>query len=176
MAPVRLAAEDLLIITGSMGSGKTAVLAEASDILTLKGTPHASINLDGLATAHLPSGVEDNDLMYRNLRCVWENCARLGLTRLMLARAIEDRAELERCREAVSGTNIVICRLSATLETMRERVRNREVGMLQHSFVARVAELDAVLDQAHLENFSLMNENRPVTDVAREMLVRSGWL
>jgi len=47
---------------------------------------------------------------------------------------------------------------------------------LQGSYVARVAELNSVLDNAHLEDFSLLNENRPVTHVAHEMLVRAGWL
>ncbi len=99
MAPT----DALLIITGSMGSGKTAVLSEASDILVVRNIPHASIDLDALGTMHLPSSVEDNQLMYRNLRSVWENYAQVGLTRLLLARAIEDRAELECCRAGLTG-------------------------------------------------------------------------
>ena len=170
------APEALLIITGSMGSGKTAVLAEASDILTLQGVPHASIDLDAFGTAHLPSKAINDSVMYRNLRSVWENYAALGLTRLMLARAIEDRAELERCLDAVSGTKAVICRLTASIETMRQRVRRRESGTQQHKYVERVAELNAVLDRAQLEDLSLANEERSLTDVAQEMLTRAGWL
>ena len=49
--------ESLLIITGSMGAGKTSVLAEASDILALGKIVHAAIDLDTLALAHLPSAV-----------------------------------------------------------------------------------------------------------------------
>src|SRR5579864_5037310 len=103
----------LLIITGSMGSGKTSVLYEASDILAFRNIPHASIDLDALGTAHLPSSVRDK-LMYRNLRPVSENYAHVGLTRLLLARAIENRAELECCREAVSAAKVVVCRLTAS--------------------------------------------------------------
>src|SRR5882762_1934691 len=99
----------LLIITGSMGSGKTTVLAEASDILAIRNIPHATIDLDALGTAHLPPEINDNGVMYRNLRSVWENYAVLGLTRLMLARAVENRAELERCRSAVSGAETLVC-------------------------------------------------------------------
>jgi hypothetical protein len=115
-------------------------------------------------------------LMYRNLRSVWANYAQAGLRRLLLARAIEDRAELECCRNAVSGGKVVICRLTASIKTMQDRVQSRELGTLQGSYVARVAELNSILDHAHLEDFSLRNENRPVTDVAHEMLVRAGWL
>jgi predicted ATP-binding protein involved in virulence len=172
MAP----ADALLIITGSMGSGKTTVLSEASDILAVRNISHASIDLDALGTAHLPTSVEDNQLMYRNLRSVWENYAQVGLRRLLLARAIEDRAALQCCRDAVSGGKVVICRLTASIKTMQDRVQSRELGALQASYVARVAELNAILDRAHLEDFSLLNENRPVTDVAHEMLVRAGWL
>jgi hypothetical protein len=59
---------------------------------------------------------------------------------------------------------------------MQDLVQSRELGTLQQSFVARVTELNAILDRAHLEDFSLLNENRPVTDVAHEILARAGWL
>ena len=114
--------------------------------------------------------------MYRNLRSVSENYAHVGLTRLLLARAIEDRAELKCCREAVSAAKVVICRLTASMKTMQDRVESREIGALRDNYVARVAELNATLDHAHLEDFSLLNQNRPVTEVAHEMLVRAGWL
>jgi hypothetical protein len=104
------------------------------------------------------------------------NYAQVGLRRLLLARAIEDRTELECCRNAVSGEKVGICRLTASIKTMQDRVQNRELGTLQGSYVARVAELNSILDHAHLEDFSLLNENRPVADVAHEMLVRAGWL
>ena len=159
-----------------MGSGKTTVLFEASDLLTVQNIPHAAIDLDAFGTVYLPSSVDTKPLMYRNLRSVWENYAQVGLTRLLLARAIEDRSELEYCRNAVSRSKVVICRLTASIKTMQDRVQSRELGSLQQSFVARVTELNAILDRAHLEDFLLLNENRPVTDVANEMLVRAGWL
>ena len=165
-----------LLITGSMGSGKTTVLSEASDLLTARNIPHASIDVDALGTAHLPPTLQNNHLMYQNLQSVWENYAHAGVTRLLLARAIEDRAELEQCRNAVSGAEIVICRLTASLKTMQHRVQTREIGTLQNTLVARVAELNSILDRAHLEDFSLSNENRSVTEVAHETLVRAAWL
>jgi adenylylsulfate kinase len=170
------AAERLLIITGSMGSGKTTVLGEASDILALRGIPHAAIDLDALGIAHLPPGTSNHGLTYHNLKSVWENYAACGLSHLLLAGAVEDRAELERCRGAVSAGKTVICRLTASIETMQQRVRGREPGTLQQKYVARVAELEVVLDRSRVENFSIANENRSVSDVAHEMLARAGWL
>jgi adenylylsulfate kinase len=166
----------LLVITGSMGSGKTAVMAEASDILAARGIAHAAIDLDALGGVHFCVAPEMSNVLDRNLRCVWQNFAALGTTRLLLARAIESREELERCCVAVGAAEATVCRLTASLATMQQRVRMRETGMLQQEFVDRVAVLDDVLDAAKLEDFVVANENRSVTEVAEEVLVRAGWI
>jgi len=166
---------EVIVISGSMGSGKTTVMAEASDILSAGGVVHAAVDLDALGVAHLPDG-PFGDLKYRNLRSVWENCAAAGVSRLLLAEAVESRAELDRIREAIPGCAIVVCRLRADSGTMQRRVRVREPGMLQEQFVARVMDLETLLDAARLEDFSLVNDEGSVTEVARELLVRAGWL
>jgi hypothetical protein len=98
--------ESLLIITGTMGAGKTTVLGEASDLLALRHIAHAAIDLDALGLAHLPStanaSTASNDgVMYRNLQSICKNYASVGVTRFLVARAIEERAELELSRSAV---------------------------------------------------------------------------
>jgi len=171
-----LAAQHLLIITGSMGSGKSTVMAEASDILTQRGVPHAAVDLDALSIGHFPIQAGSDDLMYRNLQSVWKNYATGGLARLLLARALETAEDLDRCRDAVMAQETVVCRLTASIATMQQRVRSREPGMLQAEFVQRSAELNAALDRAQLESFSLLNEECSVTAVAQKMLIRAGWL
>jgi hypothetical protein len=168
--------ESLLIITGSMGAGKTSVLAEASDILALHKIVHAAIDLDTLGMAHLPSAAGPDGIMYRNLQSVCKNYAALGVTRLLLGSAVEDRTQLELCRSAVSAQDTAICRLTASLGQMQQRVKMRETGMLQQQFVDRVAILDAILDSAHLEDFVVINEDRSINEVAQEMLVKAGWI
>ena len=159
-----------------MGAGKTTVLAEASDILALRDITHAAIDLDALGLAHLPSTTSNNGVMYRNLQSVCKNYASLGVRRLLLARAIEDRAELELCRSAVSAKHTVICRLAASVEAMRQRVKIRESGVSQREYVARAAKLNVILDRARLEDFTITNENRSLTEVAHEMLVKALWI
>ena len=166
----------MLIITGSMGAGKTSVLAEASDILAMRHIVHAAIDLDALGLAHLPSAASNDGAMYRNLESVCRNYAALGVTRLLLARAIEDRAELELCRSIVTAANTQVCRLTASIDTMQQRVKMRESGVLQEQFVDRVAILEAILDRVHLEDFAVINENRPLNEVAQEMLIKAGWI
>ncbi|HYX52301.1 MAG TPA: hypothetical protein VE783_02550 [Candidatus Limnocylindrales bacterium] len=170
------AAESLLIITGSMGSGKSSVLAEASDILTLRKAPHAAIDLDALSLGHFRRSDDSDQLMYANLQSVWQNFAAAGITRLLLARALETCEELELTRSAVSAKHVTICRLTAEIATMEQRVRQRESGILQQQFVERVSVLNALIDRAALEDFCVANQDRPIHEVATEMLSRAGWL
>jgi adenylylsulfate kinase len=166
----------LLIITGTMGAGKTTVLGEMSDILALRHITHPAIDLDALGLACLPSAASNDAVMYGNLQSVYRNFASHGAKRFLVARAIEDRAELEVCRRIIPATNTIVCRLTASIETMQQRVKMRELGPLQREYVARVAELDGILDRARLEDFTIRSENRSPADVAREVLVRAGWI
>jgi hypothetical protein len=166
----------LLIITGTMGAGKSSILGEASDILALHRIVHAAIDLDALALAHLPFATGNDGVMYRNLECVCKNYASLGVKRLLLARAMEGPAELELSRSAVSAARTVVCRLTASIEAMEQRVKSRELGALQPEFVARVAKLNVILERARLEDFTITNENRSLTEVAQEMLTNAGWI
>jgi hypothetical protein len=131
----------LLIITGTMGAGKSAVLAEASDILAQRRIVHAAIDLDVLGLAHLPNATPSDRVMYDNLRSVVSNYAALGVQRFLVARAIENEAQLQLCRDIIPAANIVVCRLSASIEAMERRVQLRESGILQSEYVARVAKL-----------------------------------
>jgi hypothetical protein len=159
-----------------MGAGKTAVLGEASDILAQRQIIHAAIDLDALGVAHLPSETRSDGVMYDNLRSIYGNYAALGVQRFLVARAIEDGAQLELCRAMIPTANVVVCRLTASIEAMKRRVEMRDLGMLQHEYVARVAKLNLILDRARLENFAVVNEQRSLTDVAYEMLVKAGWI
>jgi hypothetical protein len=166
----------LLIITGTMGTGKTAVMGEASNILAQRGIVHAAIDLDALGLAHLPSAARSDGVMYDNLRSVARNYAALGVQRFLLARAIEGEAQLKLCRDIIPAANTVVCRLTASTEEAERRVEMRDVGVSQQEYVARVAKLNLILDRARLEDFALVNENRPLTDLALELLVKARWI
>ena len=166
----------VLVITGTMGSGKTTMLGEASDLLLARDVMHAAIDMDTLAMGHIGT-LAWADLAYRNLASVWQNYLAAGAARLLLARAIENASELDRIRGAVPDAKIAVCRLGARLETMQRRVSLREPGLLRETFVARVAQLDALLDRASVEDFSVpTDDERSVTDVALEMLTRAKWV
>jgi len=52
----------------------------------------------------------------------------------------------------------------------------RESGVLQQQFVARVAKLNSILDRARLEDFVVTSDDRSVTQIAHEMLLKAGWI
>ncbi len=167
----------VLIISGSMGSGKTTVLSEASDLLAEASVPHAAIDLDCLSIMYPQQGRYGEQLMFTNLAAVWPVYAAAGAERLLVACVVEDRAELAQYCRAVPGAEIVVCRLTAPVATMQARVRSREPGMLQAQFTARSAELADILERAQVEDFTVDNgDGRLVTAVAREILSHAGWL
>jgi hypothetical protein len=167
-----------LVITGSMGSGKTTMMGEISDLLAVRGIAHAAIDIDAFGNAHDPAGAIDlAAIAYRNVADVVTNYAMEGVNTFVMAGAIETGAELSRLRETVGDdAEIVVCRLIAPLAVMQERIRGREPGFWQQKYVDRVAVLEDALDKAALEDFSLANDGtRPVTDIAGEILQRAGW-
>jgi hypothetical protein len=174
-AETQKGAESLLIITGTMGSGKSAVLGEASDILTSRGIVHAAIDLDAFGLAHLPSAAVNEGLMYSNLRVIYANYSQLGVRRFLLARAIEEEAQLKLCRDIIPAAHTLVCRLTASVESIKHRIEIRETGTRRQEYLARVVDLNLILDQAHLEDFTVINENRTLTDAALEMLIKAGW-
>lgn len=174
MAP---AAVPLLIISGSMGTGKTTVLSEASDLLAEAGIPHAAIDLDWLGQTYPQRGPHGQRLVFTNLAAVWSNYVEGGAERLIVARVVEDRAELAQYRAAVPGAQPIVCRLTAPLAVMHERLRIREPGMNLDQALKRAAELDGILERAGVEDFVVDNgPGRSIGDVAREVLSRAGWL
>jgi hypothetical protein len=57
------------------------------------------------------------------------------------------------------------------------RLRTREPGMFQSQALARSRELETILNATGVEDFIVDNDgDRPITEVAREVLTRADWL
>ena len=167
----------VLILSGSMGSGKSTVLSEASDLLAEAGVAHAAIDLDWLSIMHPLQGVYGEELMFRNLAAIWPIYTAAGAERLLVARVVEDRSELQRYREAVPGAEPIVCQLTASIEIMRQRLHLREPGMFQEGALARSEALATILEHGHAEDFRVDNDgDRPIIEVSNEVLSRAGWL
>jgi hypothetical protein len=133
------------------------MMGEVSDLLAARGVRHER------RVRERPRSRRAIDLAamaYRNLNAA---------VRFVMAGAIESRAELTQLRDATAATALVVCRLTAPVGVMQERVRAREPGMWQQKYVDRVAVLEARLDAAAVEHFSLPNDGaRSITCWAKK--------
>jgi hypothetical protein len=165
----------VIVITGSMGAGKTTVLGEASDLLSEARVPHVAVDLDAIGTGLL-SGDAARRVVDEGLAAIYAHAIDAGVSHVLVAEALETPDALGRLRRAMPGASIVVCRLTAPIDTMQARIRAREPGMHQARFVDRVVELERVLEDAHLEDFVVANGDCAVTEAARELLQGAGWL
>jgi adenylylsulfate kinase len=165
----------VLAISGAVGVGKTSVLVELHDILVSEGIPHGCVERDALAYSWPTQGRFNEVIVERNLSCVVTNFLEAGAGRLIIAGVIEAPADLAVYSRCVPNAEIQVCRLTAGLELRRERLRAREKGAGLDWHLDRTVELDTILDSAKVEDFSVDNGDRPLREVALEVLTRAGW-
>jgi len=100
-----------------------------------------------------------------------------GATHLILARRLEDRAELDRYRAAVPGAEITVCQLTTPEPLRLERLHKRmPPGPPRDWHLARNVELEGILADRACEDCEVENGDRPIREVALEVLSRAGWL
>ncbi|MFG1947909.1 adenylyl-sulfate kinase [Nonomuraea sp. NPDC048826] len=167
-----------LLITGTVGSGKTSVAAATGDLLAAAGVPHAVIDLDGLRRAW-PAPRDDPfqlGLTLRNLRAVARHYREAGARRLVLAGVVESREERRRHQEAV-GAELAVCRLRVPIPVVHRRLAHRhegdEDGLRWH--LDRSGTLDRILAEARVEDVVVDAGERSVTDVAEAVARAAGW-
>ena len=67
--------------------------------------------------------------------------------------------------------------MTAPVGLMQTRLHMREVGTNHDSALARSAELDGILSDTSVEDFTVSNDGLlSVSDVARELLTKANWL
>ncbi|BBH70149.1 hypothetical protein ACTI_68340 [Actinoplanes sp. OR16] len=161
-----------MLITGTVGSGKTTVAEALGDQLAERRVPHAVIDVDWLRRGWpSPPGDPFNAAMtLRNLRAVARNFLEAGADRLILAGVIESRAERDAYREAV-GVPLTVCRLQVDLALVRRRLTRRHendpAGLGWH--LRRSGELDGILRTAAVEDVVVDAGELPVSAVAAEV-------
>lgn len=174
--PIQPAAS--LLITGTVGVGKTTVAEAVGGLLVDQRVPHAVVDLDQLRRSWTrPDGDRFNHAMeLRNLRSVAANYRAAGALRLVLAGVIEQRSDRQDYARAV-GCAVTVVRLQADpnvlADRLRDRHRNDPDALARH--LARAPELAGVLDQAQVADADVDTTGRPIHDVATDVLVAAGW-
>ncbi|MEA2574344.1 MAG: hypothetical protein QOH93_1642 [Chloroflexia bacterium] len=167
----------VVVITGPVGVGKSAVAAELSDLLDAAGVAHAMVDMDWLRWCY-PSPADDpfhTALGFQNLAAVWANYHVVGARRLILVDIVETRSAVDDYKAAVPGAEIQVVRLDATLATIRRRLEGRETGANLDWHRNRAAELKDLMQARAVEDFLVQTEGRTIAEVAAEILVKIGW-
>lgn len=169
----------VLIISGSVGVGKTSVAYAISETLKSKALPHAVIDVDCLTDPY-PRPKDDpfnNRLLFKNLASIWKNYKEAGIKYLIIPRVIEARSDLGGYMSAIPNAKIILVRLRAKLEEIHRRLKARESSKSSLEWhLKRAVVLNDQLEQSRVEDFAIDNDNKNVNEIAMEILNKCDWL
>ena len=168
----------VVVLTGPVGVGKSAVAGEMSRLLGEMGIAHAFVDMDWLRWCH-PGPAHDPFHMalgLRNLAAVAANYRAGGAERLILVDIVETRADREIYHAAMPAVAVRVVRLTATLPTILGRLDGRESGAGLTWHRHRAAELLELMDARAVEDLLIQTEGKTVAEVAREVLSAIEWM
>ena len=169
---------EALLITGTVGVGKTTTARVIGEQLQKLGIPHAVIDLDELARGW-PAPAEDPfnmELELTNLASVAKNYRAAGAMRVVVSGAVESRAAARKYESAMAMP-MKLCRLKTDLERVRARLTERHVpGPDRDWHLRRSGELDLILDAGLDGDCVLVDPGLDApTQVARRVMRAIGW-
>jgi adenylylsulfate kinase len=109
--------ERAVLLSGTVGAGKTTVGEELAQLLTDRGEPHAFVDLDRLSELWPPPKDDpfNERLVVANLSAIAANFAGAGTRSLVMSGVVENAMGVERYRSAVGGCSLTIVRITASL-------------------------------------------------------------
>jgi len=160
----------LLVVTGPVGVGKTAVSWEIAEVLEERDIRYGFFDPDAV---HFHPRPLDDRFGYRVSLAAFDAAWPLmDVDRLIVPMIVEQRSRFDHFSEF----DVTIVRLSAPARVIEQRIRQREIWAGLEWHLARAAELDAHWRDHPVEDFLVENADRPVREVAVEVLTRSCWL
>jgi hypothetical protein len=170
------AAIPTLLLTGTVGAGKTVVAIEVGRLLEQQGRSAAVVDLDWLGWLHMRSSTLTADqLIAHNLAAIWPNLRDAGMRYAVLARAVLARDGLDALRAAVPDADLTVVRLTASPSTIEGRLRRRDSGDELAEHLRASLEMSRAMDRARLEHMVVAGDGRSPGEIALEVLQRVGW-
>ncbi len=172
----------VLVVTGSLGAGKTSVGAAIHEELAIRGTRTAFLDADALVQSY-PAAPEDPAnvaLLHESLRALAPLHRARGIGCLVLAAALEnpdDRRTFGRLMGAAGAeAEVEIVRVTAGTETRLARLAARGGSERWLAWAReRTVELEDALDALGLEDAVIDTEGRAPAEAAAEALAAVGW-
>jgi hypothetical protein len=166
-----------VLLTGTVGSGKTTTAFAIGQLLRTARVPHAVIDLDELRRGW-PTPDDDpwgSRIERANLAAVAANYRAAGAERLVLAGVLEERSALAAYEDAVGGP-ITVCRLRVGFDRVRARLVNRHAaGPERDWYLGRSGELDAILDANDPADVTLDVDGDAPELIAQRVLTAVEW-
>jgi adenylate kinase family enzyme len=163
---------DLLILDGPPAVGKSSLAKAIASALQKLNQRHAIIEMDDLARVYPRSLLS---IMYQNLASIWPNYETLGHIKIIIPTYMQN-GEREIIIDAAPANRITICEVVAPISELKQRIDERE----QDKGVRKRLNdyLDNYQSNRTLEkyiDFTALNSNRPVNEVAQEIMKKLGW-
>ena len=164
-----------VLVTGSYGAGKTSVVEELAEIFEERETRYAAIDLDWLAwfDPGSPDHAAATPTMLKNLDAVAGNYYDTGVRVFAVAGTMNHDDEIAAVQEALAMPMATV-RLEVPLEVIERRLsssvtsgRQVDLTMAREWFARGTTE--------HIGDFVVQNVDRPVRDVAFEILDTLAW-
>jgi hypothetical protein len=145
-----------VLVTGGLGTGKTAVAVEMGEALEAARAPFAVLDLDWLCWAWAPalSYSGPHGLLCENLRAVLPNLLTAGVRHLVMARAVLTADGVTALRDAVAPIPMRVVRLTAGEDATIARLQARDTGSRLAAHLTQRAAFEqlvrAATPQAHV--------------------------
>jgi chloramphenicol 3-O-phosphotransferase len=166
-----------VLLTGGLGTGKTAVAIEVGELLEAAGAPYAVVDLDWLCWAWTPALADGgvHELLCANLRAMLPNLHRRGVRHLVLARAVLTADGLAALRDALAPTPLTVVRLTASDEQVQTRLAGRDAGARLEGHLSRRASYEQMVASAAPDAVVVDTSGQDPAHVASDLVVRLGW-
>ncbi|ACQ78330.1 conserved hypothetical protein [Beutenbergia cavernae DSM 12333] len=173
------AAADAVLVTGTVGVGKTSVGESLSAYLEHAQVSHALIDTDAVRRMW-PSPADDPfhlALELANVAAVAANYRGAGAQRFVVTGVLERGEDRARYAEALGAERLFVARLTADEHVVRRRLIARHDddpdGLRWH--LARRGELEAILDAAQLEDVLVDTTRLSPRDAAERIAASADW-
>jgi predicted kinase len=168
-----MTAVDVLVLHGSPGSGKSTLARAISEEFRTSGIAHGVIEMDQLSLIDPSPG---RWFAMENLRAIWPHYAAVPNLRMIIDTVVADEDELHQLRDAMPGSRIIVCELTAPIHVLKARVTAREPNEFWRTHLRDFVDLHhRRTDLERIRHILVSTNEKPIAATARDVIEKAGW-